>query len=177
MFKKFADKVWIIFLLIFNITAFADQFHSDSQAQITIPFGKSYDYNNIKVKRAIDGDTIELEAGSPVRYSGNRILSEKEAKELKRILRVIANHKIINWDGKEWLAKTEAQKKEAIKRACEAWRKARYQRIESIKYFIEDIDEYYRHFEQKNSGEGMTKKVGLVLSISAFFSGIEIMVE
>ena len=118
--------------------------------------------------------TIELEAGSRVRYSGNRILSEKEVKEVKRILRVIANHEIVKWNGEEWLSKTESQKKEAIKRACEAWRKARYQRIESIEYFIEDIDKYYRHFEQKNPEEGMTAKVGLLLSLSAFFSGIEV---
>ena len=135
---------------------------------------KSTDYSNILVTSAIGGDTIQLEGGSRIRYSGVSTLSENEAKEVKKIWRVIGNQEIVNWDGKEWLAKTEVQKKEAIKRACEAWRKAKYQRIESIEYFIEDIDKYYRHFEQKNSEGVMEAKVGLLLSLSAFFPGIEV---
>ena len=61
----------IVTLLFFlTLPIFADQLHTDSQAQITIPFGKSYNYNNILVKRVIDGDTIQLEDGSRVRYCG-----------------------------------------------------------------------------------------------------------
>ncbi len=106
--------------------------------------------------------------------TGSRILSENEAKEVQKIWRVIGDQEIADWDGKEWLSKTEVQKKEAIKRSCNAWRKAGYQRIEPVEYFIKDIDEYYRHFEQKNPKEGIESKAGLVLSLSAFFSGIEI---
>ena len=108
---------------------------------------------------------------------GSRVLSENEAGEVKKIWWVIGDQEIVNWDGKEWLAKTESQKEEVIKSACEAWQKAGYQRIEPVEYFIEDIDKYYRHFEQKNPGEGTEAKAGLVLSLSAFFSGIEIIVD
>ena len=66
-----------------------------------------------------------------------RILTESEAEEVRVIWRVIGDQEIVTWDGKEWLAKTENQKKEAIKKVCEAWEKAGYRKIESIKYFIE----------------------------------------
>ena len=105
--------------------------------------------------------------------AGIMVLSENEAKEVQKIWRVIGDQEIVKWDGKEWLTKTEAQKEGVIKRACEAWRKAGYQRIESIEYFIEDIDKYFRHFEQKNPEEAPESKAGMVLSLSAFFSGID----
>jgi len=38
--------------------------------KFTIPFGKSYDYTNIYVKRVVDGDTIQLENGERVRFIG-----------------------------------------------------------------------------------------------------------
>ena len=109
-----------------------------------------------------------------IEEGGDRVLSESEAEKVKKIWRVIGDQQIVKWDGKEWLSKSEAQKEEVIKSACEAWRKAGYQRIGYIEYFIEDIDEYYRHFELDNFGEGIEAKAGLVLSLSAFFSGIEI---
>lgn len=52
------------------------------------------------------------------------------------------------------------------------WRKAEYQRIESVDYFMEDVDKYYRHSKQGNPKE-LETKVGLVLSLSAFFAGME----
>jgi len=103
-----------------------------------------------------------------------RILTESEAEEVRVIWRVIGDQEIVTWDGKEWLAKTENQKKEAIKKVCEAWEKAGYRKIESIKYFIEDVDKYYNHHGQKDPKESLKEKVGLVLSISAFFAGIKI---
>jgi len=99
-------------------------------------------------------------------------LTRSQAEEVKKIWRVIGDQEIVTWDGKEWLAKTEAQKKDAIKKACEAWRKAGYQNIESVEYFVEDIDKYYNHYRQKDPEELKTK-VGLVLSLSAFFGGME----
>lgn len=38
--------------------------------KFSTPFGKSYDYTNIYVKRAIDGDTLQLENGQKVRLIG-----------------------------------------------------------------------------------------------------------
>jgi micrococcal nuclease len=39
-------------------------------AGIIIPFGGPYDYSNILVKRAVDGDTLVLESGERVRLIG-----------------------------------------------------------------------------------------------------------
>ena len=103
-----------------------------------------------------------------------RILTESEAEEVRAIWRVIGGQEIVTWDGKEWMAKTENQKREVIEKVCEAWKKAGYQKIESIKYFVEDVDKYYNHHGQKNPKEGLEEKVGLVVSLSAFFAGIEI---
>jgi len=36
----------------------------------SIPFGKTYDYTNILVQRAVDGDTLKLENGERVRLIG-----------------------------------------------------------------------------------------------------------
>ena len=102
-----------------------------------------------------------------------KTLTESEAEEVRAIWRVIGDQEIVTWDGKEWLVKTENQKKEAIEKVCEAWEKAGYQGIESIEYFVEDIDKYYNHHGQKHPKEGLKEKVGLVLSMSAFFAGIE----
>ena len=102
-----------------------------------------------------------------------RTLTESEAEEVRAIWRVIGDQEIVTWDGKEWLAKTEDQKIEAIKKVCAAWAKVGYQKIESIEYFIEDIDKYYNHHGQKDPEEGLKEKVGLVVSLSAFFAGIE----
>ena len=102
-----------------------------------------------------------------------RILTESEAEEVRAIWRVIGDQEIVTCDGKEWLAKTEDQKIEAIEKVCEAWEKAGYQEIESVKYFIEDVDKYYNHHGQKDPEEGLKEKVGLVLSLSAFFGGME----
>jgi len=102
-----------------------------------------------------------------------KALTESEAEEDRAIWRVIGDQEIVAWDGKEWLAKTEDQKREAIKKVCEAWKKAGYQKIESVEYFVEDVDKYYNHHGQKDPEEGLKEKVGLVVSLSAFFAGME----
>jgi len=103
---------------------------------------------------------------------GYRTLSESEAEEVRAIWRVIGAQGIVTWDGKEWIAKTEDQKREAIEKVCAAWAKAGYQKIESIEYFIEDVDKYYNHYKQKDPKEDLKEKVGLVLSLAAFFTGM-----
>ena len=104
--------------------------------------------------------------------SGYRALTESEAEGVRAIWRVIGDQEIVTWDGKEWIAKTEDQKREAIEKVCAAWAKAGYQKIESIEYFIEDVDKYYNHYKQKDTKEGLKEKVGLVLSLVAFFTGM-----
>lgn len=44
--------------------------YTDGEGTFSIPFGKSYDYTNILVKRAVDGDTLVLESGERVRLIG-----------------------------------------------------------------------------------------------------------
>ena len=118
--------------------------------------------------RGVEG---AVSGGNWTGEGGYRILTETEAEEVRTIWRVIGNQEIVIWDGEEWLAKTEGQKKEAIKKVCEAWRRAGYRNIESVEYFIEDIDEYYSHYEKEDPKELKTK-VGLVVSLAAFFAGM-----
>ena len=120
--------------------------------------------------RSVEG---AISGGNWTGEGGYRTLTESEAEEVRAIWRVIGDQEIVTWDGKEWLAKTENQKREAIEKVCEAWEKAGYQKIESIKYFVEDVDKYYNHHGQKNPKEGLKEKVGLMISLSAFFAGIK----
>jgi micrococcal nuclease len=45
-------------------------FHSKEEAKWQIPFGRSFDYSNILVTRAVDGDTLVLENNERVRLIG-----------------------------------------------------------------------------------------------------------
>jgi len=44
--------------------------YQSGEGKFTFPFGKRYNYNDILVKRAIDGDTLQLEDGERVRLIG-----------------------------------------------------------------------------------------------------------
>jgi len=46
------------------------QTHPSGRFKFSLPFGGKYDYNSIKVRRVIDGDTIELENKERVRLIG-----------------------------------------------------------------------------------------------------------
>ena len=68
----------IIFLVVFlslpiNLCFSAAEpikvYHSED-GRFTVPFGKSYNYADIKVVRAVDGDTLKLENGERVRLIG-----------------------------------------------------------------------------------------------------------
>ena len=101
-----------------------------------------------------------------------RTLTESEAEEVRAMWRAIGDQEVVTWDGKEWIAKTEDQKRGAIEKICEAWKKVGYQGVESVEYFIEDIDKYYNHHGKKDPQEGLKEKVGMVVSLSAFFAGM-----
>jgi hypothetical protein len=102
-----------------------------------------------------------------------KTLTESEAEEVRAIWRAIGDQEVVTWDGKEWMTKTEDQKREAIKKVCAAWEKAGYQKIESVEYFIEDLDKYYNHHGGKDPEEGLKAKVGLVVSLAAFFAEMD----
>jgi len=44
--------------------------HQDEQGKFSIPFGRSYNYQDILVTRAVDGDTLKLENGERLRLIG-----------------------------------------------------------------------------------------------------------
>ncbi len=58
--------------------------YTDGDGIYKIPFGKSYDYADILVKRAVDGDTLELENGERVRLIGIDTPELHESDKLRR---------------------------------------------------------------------------------------------
>lgn len=60
-----------LFLLGFKLQAREPlTIYYTEEGKFSVPFGKSYDYADILVKRAVDGDTLELENGDRVRLIG-----------------------------------------------------------------------------------------------------------
>lgn len=57
---------------------------SSGEARIALPFGRSYDYNDVLVKRAVDGDTLQLEDGRKVRLIGIDTPEMHESNKLYR---------------------------------------------------------------------------------------------
>ena len=61
------------------------RFHSKEEAKWQIPFGgRNYDYNNILVTRAVDGDTLVLENNERVRLTGIDTPEMHESSKLNR---------------------------------------------------------------------------------------------
>jgi micrococcal nuclease len=73
----------VLFLLPLGIYC-AHNTASDSPGTVTIPFGKSYNYEDILVKRAVDGDTLVLENGERVRLIGIDTPEMHESEKLHR---------------------------------------------------------------------------------------------
>ncbi|MDD5730651.1 MAG: thermonuclease family protein [Candidatus Omnitrophica bacterium] len=57
---------------------------SDSGMKISFPFGAKYDYTDILVSRAVDGDTLKLENGERVRLIGIDTPEMHESEKLMR---------------------------------------------------------------------------------------------
>ncbi len=71
--KKAIILLIILFSLPFNFCIAADEpvtIHHSGDWKFSIPFGKSYNYSDILVERAVDGDTLKLESGERVRLIG-----------------------------------------------------------------------------------------------------------
>lgn len=82
-----------IFLLIAGVLALTGylfsqdldpRFHSKEEVKWQIPFGRSFDYNNILVTRAVDGDTLVLENNERVRLIGIDTPEMHESNKLER---------------------------------------------------------------------------------------------
>jgi micrococcal nuclease len=57
---------------------------ASNEGKVIIPFGKSYNYEDILVKRVVDGDTIQLESGERLRLIGIDTPEMHESSKLYR---------------------------------------------------------------------------------------------
>jgi micrococcal nuclease len=71
-------------LFLISLYSCNNQVHYADQTKITLPFGRSYDYNDILVKRVVDGDTLQLETGERVRLIGIDTPEMHESEKLYR---------------------------------------------------------------------------------------------
>ena len=70
-------KAFVFFIILLSLPlnfCFSDTkpvtiYHSED-GKFTIPFGKTYNYADIYVRRVVDGDTLQLETGERVRLIG-----------------------------------------------------------------------------------------------------------
>jgi micrococcal nuclease len=62
----------LLFFLLYGCSpdSGAGKIYSTGEGKFSIPFGKTYNYTDIVVKRAVDGDTLVLESGERVRLIG-----------------------------------------------------------------------------------------------------------
>ena len=77
----------ILLSLACTFHAFADEpivIQNSGDWKFSLPFGKSYNYADILVKRVIDGDTLELESGERVRLIGIDTPEVHESNKLHR---------------------------------------------------------------------------------------------
>ncbi|MDP2927590.1 MAG: thermonuclease family protein [Candidatus Omnitrophota bacterium] len=81
---------WLLFLglLVLASRLFSGdlepRFHSKEEVKWKVPFGRSYDYSNILVTRAVDGDTLVLENNERVRLIGIDTPEMHESDKLNR---------------------------------------------------------------------------------------------
>ncbi len=76
-----------IFLISVNFGLYADEpieIKTSGDGVFTIPFGQTYNYTDILVKRVVDGDTIQLENGERVRLIGIDTPELHESDKLRR---------------------------------------------------------------------------------------------
>jgi micrococcal nuclease len=85
--KNIIKVFYLIVLLFLAVFVYASEpikiYHSED-GKFTIPFGKSYNYTDILVKKVIDGDTLQLESGERVRLIGIDTPEMHESNKLYR---------------------------------------------------------------------------------------------
>ena len=87
--KNSIKNILLIILLSLSVTLclYANEpvkVYYSEDGKFTIPFGKSYNYTDIYVKRVIDGDTLQLETGERVRLIGIDTPEMHESNKLYR---------------------------------------------------------------------------------------------
>lgn len=84
--RRWLITIGLIFLFIdfgFSLEN-TNVIHPSGKAKIGFSFGRAYNYNDILVKRVIDGDTIQLENGQKVRLIGIDTPEMHESSKLYR---------------------------------------------------------------------------------------------
>lgn len=85
--KKVIIFLIILLFLPFVFYVLADEpvtIHRSGNWKFSLPFGKSYNYADILIKRVIDGDTLQLETGERVRLIGIDTPEMHESDKLHR---------------------------------------------------------------------------------------------
>lgn len=81
-------EIRLFFLLILSLFLCScgeqDQTHYSGGFKISLPFGRRYNYEDILVKRVVDGDTLVLENGERVRLIGIDCPEMHESEKLYR---------------------------------------------------------------------------------------------
>ena len=77
--------IWLFFLVsVYSCGKEPGTTYYAQEQKFSIPFGKTYDYTDILVKRAVDGDTVVLENGKRVRLIGIDTSEMHESEKLYR---------------------------------------------------------------------------------------------
>ncbi len=77
-------SIGLVFCLSFYACGDSGIVHHSEEGKFSIPFGKNYNYTDILVKRAVDGDTLQLENGERVRLIGIDTPEMHESNKLYR---------------------------------------------------------------------------------------------
>ncbi|MCM8770577.1 MAG: thermonuclease family protein [Candidatus Omnitrophica bacterium] len=79
------SKLFLVFLsLLIAGISYAVAQQGEGELRFSFPFGKKYDYNDILVRRVVDGDTLVLETGERVRLIGIDTPEMHESNKLYR---------------------------------------------------------------------------------------------
>jgi len=136
--KKILFAFSIGFLSIFLCATLSEAaLYSKGNFKLLLPFSKRYDYNNIKVRRVIDGDTIELESGERVRLIG---IDTPEARYNDKVLRDARKSKkdyktIIAMGKKASLFTRKLAEGKRVRLEFDAEKRDRYGRLLAYVYF------------------------------------------
>jgi len=82
--KFYLFGVIILLLMVAGCEEDNQLTYDSSQAKFVMPLGRSYDYADILITRAVDGDTLVLESGERVRLIGIDTPEMHESKKLYR---------------------------------------------------------------------------------------------
>jgi len=86
--KKIIALSFLAFVVVWGGYLYSEdldpRFHSKEEVKWQIPFGRDYDYSDVLVTRAVDGDTLVLENNERVRLIGIDTPEMHESSKLNR---------------------------------------------------------------------------------------------